>query len=82
MPYACGMTGRSIPTDGPAIRRARLRAGYGSVAFSTKVGITYGHLGRIETGKAKASPDLVRRIAEVLGRRVDDFITADFREVA
>lgn len=79
MPYDDNMTGRSIPTDGSAIRKARLRAGYGSVVFSAKVGITYGHLGRIETDKAKASPDLVRRIAEVLGKRVDDFLSPEFR---
>jgi transcriptional regulator with XRE-family HTH domain len=76
------VTGRSIPTDGAAIKRARLRAGYGVIQFATKVGITYGHLSRIESGRSNASPDLVRTMADALGRKIDDFLSAEFRAAA
>ncbi|CAM5683860.1 MULTISPECIES: helix-turn-helix domain-containing protein [Streptomyces] len=55
-----------MQAQGSTIRRQREESGYGLTAFARHIGISPGWLSRIERGKAKPSPDVLRRIAVAL----------------
>lgn len=52
---------------GTTIRRKRQGAGRGLRAFAIQVGISPSHLSRIERGQRGAQPEVLDRIARVLG---------------
>ena len=49
-----------------ALKALRERSGFTVTAFATEIMIVPGHLSNIEAGRRQASPDVVRRMAEVL----------------
>ncbi len=64
-----------ITADGRAIRRYRILAGWKSTPFAKKVGISHSHLAHIEAGRNRPSPPVLKRIADELGRPVEDLVT-------
>lgn len=60
------MPRESIPTNGSAIKRHRQMSGWGSAEFAEKIGISASHLSRLEGGSRRASPTMLRKIAETL----------------
>ncbi len=67
----------TVLTNGRAIRRYRILAGWNSVPFAEKAGISYSHLAHIEAGRKGGSPAVLKRIAEALGRPIADIVTID-----
>lgn len=76
------MARESIPTDGKAIQRARQLAGYSSGPFAKRVGISQPYLASIEAGRRNASPELLRRIADNLDKKIVDFVSPELRAAA
>ncbi|MFI1889882.1 helix-turn-helix domain-containing protein [Streptomyces jumonjinensis] len=58
--------------DGPKIRRQRELSGYGLRKFANAAQVSHGHLSRIERGLKGAQPEVMRRIAHVLGCDISD----------
>ncbi|MER5706031.1 helix-turn-helix transcriptional regulator [Streptomyces sp. NPDC002122] len=58
--------------DGPEIRRQRERRGYGLRRFAKAAHINHGYLSRIERGLQSPQPEVMARIAKVLGCRIVD----------
>jgi transcriptional regulator with XRE-family HTH domain len=71
------MSKESIPTNGPEIRKRRRLAGWNPTPFATQVGISPGYLSRLETGKRKASPATLKRIADALGAAMQELMPQD-----
>lgn len=53
--------------NGAAIRALRESHGWTGVKFARAVGISHPHLFNIEAGNRRASPPVLRKIADVLG---------------
>ncbi|MCE7550870.1 helix-turn-helix domain-containing protein [Streptomyces thermodiastaticus] len=58
--------------NGQAIRRQREERGYGLRRFAEAAGISHSHLSRIERGQRGAQPEVMARIAELIGCRITD----------
>jgi plasmid maintenance system antidote protein VapI len=52
---------------GATIRALRLAYGWKLGNFASCVGVAYSHLSNIEAGRKRCTPQLARRVAEVLG---------------
>jgi site-specific DNA-methyltransferase (adenine-specific) len=52
---------------GRRLRSQRLEARYSLAELANRVGATKGYLSRLESGKAKPSPDMIQRLAQALG---------------
>lgn len=52
---------------GATIRALRLAHGWKLGNFASAVGVAYSHLSNIEAGRKRCTPQLARRVAEVLG---------------
>lgn len=50
-----------------ALRALRLAMGWSTTRFAVAVGIKHPHLSNIEAGRRQASPELIERMAKVLG---------------
>lgn len=61
-----GVNTGSLPI-GKALKVERVLAGVTSTAVAAAVGISVGHLSRIESGQRTASDDLVARIRSAIG---------------
>ncbi|GHE33050.1 hypothetical protein GCM10017673_39950 [Streptosporangium violaceochromogenes] len=57
-----------------AVRRLRMIAGYRQKALAKAVGVTPNHLCNIERGRRSASVDTLHRLADVLGRPVEELL--------
>jgi transcriptional regulator with XRE-family HTH domain len=68
--------------DGTAIRRARICAGFSGAQLARHVGVTGPYLSTVERGHKKASPSLLKRIADATGKKVEDFVSFDAAEAA
>ena len=68
--------------DGKAIRRARVFAGYNGRQLAKAVGIQPEWLCAVENNRRKASPQLLKRIADATGKKVEDFVSFDAAEAA
>ncbi|MFJ6615416.1 helix-turn-helix domain-containing protein [Streptomyces sp. NPDC091289] len=58
--------------DGTEIRRQREHRGYGLRKFAAAAGISHTHLSRIERGLKGAQPEVMARIANIIGCRISD----------
>ncbi|MFC7929130.1 helix-turn-helix domain-containing protein [Streptomyces cinereoruber] len=58
--------------DGPEIRRQRELRGYGLRGFAKAAHISHTHLSRIERGLRQPQPEVMAKIARVLGCRISD----------
>ncbi|GGT43672.1 helix-turn-helix domain-containing protein [Streptomyces purpureus] len=58
--------------DGSEIRRQRELSGYGLRRFANAAQINAGYLSRIERGLRSPQPEVMARIADVLGCRIAD----------
>ncbi|MFJ6319667.1 helix-turn-helix domain-containing protein [Streptomyces californicus] len=58
--------------DGPEIRRRRELRGYGLRTFALAAEISHTHLSRIERGIKGAQPEVMSRIATLLGCGIND----------
>ncbi len=63
-----------ITANGRAIRRYRILAGWKSTPFAKEVGISHSHLAHIEAGRNRPSPPVLKRMAGVLERPVEDLV--------
>ncbi|MEW2127059.1 helix-turn-helix transcriptional regulator [Streptomyces sp. NPDC007259] len=61
-----------VQPDGREIRRQREQRGYGLRSFARAAGISHTHLSRIETGARGAQPEVMARIADLIGCRISD----------
>lgn len=61
-----------VQPDGPEIRRQREERGYGLRGFAKAAHINHGYLSRIERGLRSPQPEVMARIARVLGCRIVD----------
>lgn len=52
---------------GATIKALRLAYGWQSGKFAVAVGTTHGHLSNIESGRKAATPEKLRKVADVLG---------------
>lgn len=68
--------------DGRAIRMARICAGYNGRQFASAVGIKPEWLCAVENNRRKASPQLLKRIADATGKKVEDFVSFPAAKVA
>lgn len=68
---------KTIPTDGDAIRRRRILAGYTTHGLAAKAEISQGHLVHIEHGRRFGTPPVLKRIADALGCGVEDIVDMD-----
>lgn len=66
-----------MQADGTAIRRRRELAGYRLRRFAGATGISPSHLSRIERGLRNPTPEVLARIAEILGCAVAEIAPAD-----
>jgi transcriptional regulator with XRE-family HTH domain len=66
----------SLPTDGAAIRHHRQLAGFTQTGFAQHLGISLGHLSKVERDKKYASPPLLKRIADAVGVTTRDLVKA------
>lgn len=69
-------------TNGSAIRRARICAGFSGAELARHVGVTGPYLSTVERGHKKASPRLLKRIADATGKKVEDFVVFDAADAA
>ena len=70
-------------TNGSAIKALRERSGWKVGKFATAVGISSSYLSNIEAGRKKASPDVIRKIADTLDVPLAAVITGhDVSDVA
>ncbi len=69
-----GMPSKSIPTDGQAIRRRRILAGYTTTDLAEQAGISQGYLVHIERGQRFGRPPVLKRIADALGCGIEDIV--------
>ncbi len=74
MPYTLAMASGSLPTNGKAIRRRRILAGYTSHGFAEQARVSQGYLSNLERGKRFGSPPVLKRIADALGCEVADLV--------
>ncbi|MEU0667144.1 helix-turn-helix domain-containing protein [Streptomyces lavendulocolor] len=58
--------------DGHEIRRKREQRGYGLRRFAEAAGISHTHLSRIERGLRNAQPEVMARVADVIGCSIED----------
>lgn len=72
----------NFAVDGMAIRRARICAGFSGADLARHVGVTGPYLSTVENGHKKASPSLLKRIADATGKRVEDFISFETAKAA
>ncbi|MEU7010406.1 helix-turn-helix transcriptional regulator [Streptomyces sp. NPDC046332] len=63
---------RCVQPDGPKIRRQREHRGYGLRRFANAAQINAGYLSRIERGLRSPQPEVMKRIADILGCRIVD----------
>lgn len=61
-----------VQPDGPEIRRQREECGYGLRRFAKAAQIHHAYLSRIERGERSPQPEVMARIATVLGCRISD----------
>ncbi|MEV5443524.1 helix-turn-helix transcriptional regulator [Streptomyces sp. NPDC052644] len=61
-----------VQPDGPEIRRRRELSGYGLRRFANTAQIDHGYLSRIERGLRNPQPEVMARIADALGCRIND----------
>lgn len=61
-----------VQPNGPEIRRQRELSGYGLRRFANAAQINAGYLSRIERGLRKPQPEVMARIAGLLGCRIGD----------
>lgn len=61
-----------VQPDGPEIRRQREERGYGLRGFAKAAHINHGYLSRIERGLRSPQPEVMARIARLLGCRIVD----------
>lgn len=60
--------------DPHELRRRRIEAGLSQTALAQQAGISKQHMSMVERGAAGASPDLMRRYAEILGCTIADLM--------
>lgn len=56
-----------MQVDAEAVQAIRFLAGWSPSRFATEIGITPSHLSNIESGRRQASPEVIKRMADVLG---------------
>ncbi|MER7813864.1 helix-turn-helix transcriptional regulator [Streptomyces sp. NPDC096153] len=61
-----------VQADGPKIRRQREQHGYGLRRFAKAAAISHPYLSRIERGHKNPQPEVMARIADVLGCQISD----------
>ncbi|MFD3535195.1 helix-turn-helix domain-containing protein [Streptomyces sp. NPDC058664] len=61
-----------VQPDGPKIRRRREERGYGLRAFAKAAQVSHTHLSRIERGLRNPQPEVMGRIAHVLGCEITE----------
>jgi transcriptional regulator with XRE-family HTH domain len=62
------------PTPWLWLQRQRERAGYRQTRLAAAVGVSVSHLNKIEAGTRGLSPELRKRISEVLALDIDEMI--------
>jgi transcriptional regulator with XRE-family HTH domain len=72
----------SVPTNGDAIRRHRILAGWNSTPFARHAGITVSYLSKLEHGHCQASPAMLKRIADALGVTPGELIADETPAIA
>lgn len=55
-----------VEVNPESLRALRSRSGWTVTKFAAALGIKHSHISNIEAGRRKASPELIRRMAEVL----------------
>lgn len=60
--------------DPVRLRRRRIEAGLTQASLATKARLSPTHMSSIESGRAGASPDVLRRLAEALGCTIADLM--------
>lgn len=58
--------------NGQVIKSTREARGLSRIELAARVGCSYSHLYNLETGRKRAKPELLARIARELGKSVDD----------
>lgn len=68
VPNLCGMNQNEDPVRvGSTIRALREAYGWRLGKFAAAIGTTHPHLSNIEAGRKRCTPQMARRIADVLG---------------
>jgi transcriptional regulator with XRE-family HTH domain len=60
------MNGRFVPVDGARLRRLRLERALSLRDLTEKSGVAFDAISELETGKRRAQPRTIRRLAEAL----------------
>lgn len=68
---------RPLNQNPAAVKRHRLAAGLGQVALAERAKITPSHVSKIETGRASAGVEVLGRVAEALGCKVEELIAEE-----
>jgi transcriptional regulator with XRE-family HTH domain len=58
---------QEVTSIGETIRKIRISRGIEQVELAERIGVTQGHLSKIETGKVNVSIDKLKKISEALG---------------
>jgi transcriptional regulator with XRE-family HTH domain len=63
--------------DPARLRRRRVEAGLSQVSLARRVGVSKGHVSLLESGGRGASPELLGRVAGVLGCEIADLMPSE-----
>jgi transcriptional regulator with XRE-family HTH domain len=61
------MDDRFTEVDGPRLRRLRRERALSQRELSSRMGIAFDTISRLETGKQRAQPRTIRKLADALG---------------
>lgn len=68
---------RRLLDDEHPLKVWREHRGFSRAALATKVGLTPGHIGHIESGRRHGTPEALRRLATALDVKVDDLVPVE-----
>jgi transcriptional regulator with XRE-family HTH domain len=63
-----------METAGEKVKQLRLKAGMSQRALAARVNVSFPHISKFEAGLEPASPELLKRIADVLDTDADELI--------
>jgi transcriptional regulator with XRE-family HTH domain len=71
------MDDRFTEVDGPRLRRLRRERALSQRELSSRTGIAFDTISRLETGKQRAQPRTIRKLADALGVEPKELMKGD-----
>jgi transcriptional regulator with XRE-family HTH domain len=71
------MDDRFTEVDGPRLRRLRRERALSQRELSSRMGIAFDTISRLETGKQRAQPRTIRKLADALGVEPKELMKGD-----